>query len=162
MRQLLPSDDEGIFALRSDPAVNIYLDREPTKNREEAQAHITRINDGISGNKWLYWVLCLKDSPELKGTICLWNFSTNRKECELGYELLPLFQGNGIMDEAVKEIIRFGFEELKIDTLYANTHKLNERSSRLLLKNQFHPHPGLKDERNENLMVYFLKNDFFY
>ncbi len=162
LRQLLPSDDQGIFKLRSDPDVNTYLGRELAKSINEARSHIGRINDGVSGGKSLYWVICMKEQQELIGTICLWNFSANQDEAEVGYELLPAFQGMGIMDEALREIIRYAIEDMKLNTILAYTHKLNSKSSRLLTNNKFMAHPVLKDKHDENLVVYFLKNEYFY
>ena len=58
------------------------------------------------------------------GTICFWNESADRKSAELGYELHPEYQGNGYMDEAMKEVIGFAFRS-GFTSLEAYTHKDN-------------------------------------
>jgi len=63
-------------------------------------------------------------------TICLWNFSSKKNVAELGYELDPALQGEGIMSEALKKIIEFGFQEIELKKIEAYTHKNNDNSSK--------------------------------
>lgn len=139
LRQLLETDDEYIFKLRSDERVNKYIDRPKAISIESAQAFIYNINDGIANDKWLYWAICLKGGGNLIGTICLWNFSDDKTEAEIGYELLPEFHGRGIMDEALKSVIEFANKKLQLKKILAFTHKENVSSSKLLQRNNFRP-----------------------
>ena len=50
LRQLLSSDANEIFALRSDPNVNKYLDREQCKSIDDAKTFIQIINENIQKN----------------------------------------------------------------------------------------------------------------
>ena len=56
---------------------------------------------------------------------------------EIGYALNPLFQGKGIMQEAMQAIIQYGFEIMKLHSVEANVNPANEASMRLLEKNGF-------------------------
>lgn len=67
----------------------------------------------------------------------MWNFSKDNKKAEVGYDLNPLFQRKGIMSEALKSILGFGFNNLNLDKIDAFTHKKNESSKKLLEKNGF-------------------------
>jgi len=71
------------------------------------------------------------------GTITLWQFSIEENSAELGYELQPQFQGKGIMQEAVKLIISYAFNNMRFKKLYAWTHRKNTASLKLLEKNNF-------------------------
>jgi len=51
---------------------------------------------------------------------------------EIHYALLPAAWGNGYAAEAVKEIIKFGFEALRLQSIEANTPTKNIRSIKLL------------------------------
>ncbi|MFM9949131.1 MAG: GNAT family N-acetyltransferase; N-acetyltransferase, partial [Saprospiraceae bacterium] len=93
---------------------------------------------------------------DLIGTICLWNFSEDKTQAELGYELKPVFQGLGLMDEAVKSVLVYSFESIGIQTLCAFTHHNNNASRRLLEKNGFEFDPDQKDDGNVNNVVYLL------
>ena len=53
---------------------------------------------------------------------------------ELGYALRPDFWGRGLMTEAARELIRWGFEELGMSTIWCNHYDGNERSHRVIEK----------------------------
>ena len=110
LRQLRSSDDNEIFALRSNEAVNKYLDRKPGKSIDDAKNFIQAINENIQRNDSVYWAITFNDTDKLIGTICLFNFCNDNSKAEIGYELLPDFQGKGIMQEAVSEVIHFAFQ----------------------------------------------------
>jgi len=158
LRQLEETDDTAISALRSDERVNKYLDRPKQTGIEEAKAFIKKINDGIAQGKSFYWAICLHDHPALIGAICLWNFSGDKTTAELGYELHTDFQGQGLMDEAVKKVIQYSFDTVKIKMLEACTHKDNEGSTRLLLKNNFKLDSGKKNKDNADNLIYRLES----
>lgn len=158
LRQLQNSDDIAISSLRSDDSVNKYIDRPKQTSEAEAKAFIKRINEGIKQNKWIYRAICLKDSQELIGTICVWKFSEDKLTAELGYELNPTFQGQGLMNEAVNCIIQFSFETLGIKTLEACVHKGNTKSAQVLVKNNFKLDGNRKDKENKNNLIFILTN----
>ena len=91
----------------------------------------------MNAGQWFYWAICLTETDQLIGTICLWNFSEDRSRAEIGYELLPAFQGKGIMQEAVEAILAFGFEKLSLHGIEAIPTSDNKASIRLLEKNHF-------------------------
>ena len=84
-----------------------------------------------------YWGICLKSSNTLIGTICLWNIEYDNQAIEIGYELNPLFQQMGFMQEAITKVLDFGFSKMKLYLIKAVTHKDNAASIRLLQKNNF-------------------------
>lgn len=118
LRKLVPADAAAVFSLRSDERVNQFLDRPKMHSVEEAEKFIEKINLGIKNREWLYWAIDLKSSPSsLSGTACLWNFNGDRTVAELGYELLPGFHGKGMMHEAIRTLIDFAFDEIKLKTI---------------------------------------------
>ncbi len=157
LRQLEAGDANDIFFLRSDTNVNRYIDRPKAKSAGEATEFINKINNGIKDNKWFYWAVTIKGDSKLIGTICLWNFSEDNKTAEIGYELNPAFQKKGYMNEALREVIAFGFNKLMLDEVDAYTHKDNIKSTRLLIKNHFTPDKERKDKENSNNIIFTLK-----
>lgn len=161
LRQLEDADAIEIFNLRSNDAVNEYLDRPKTQSTEEALQFIHKINKGIEQHEWLYWAITLKaDRSVLIGTVCLWNFSAN-DTAEIGYELQPVHQGKGIMQEAIAAVIDCCFNTIKLRTLKAYTHIQNGPSSKLLEKFNFkiklnrEPQDGSEEEL-KNMIIYTL------
>lgn len=158
LRQLEETDDKAVFSLRSDDRVNRFLERSKPADIEEARSFITKINHAIAKNQSLYWAIGLKEDPAFIGSICLWNYSPDKKTAELGYELSPRQQGKGLMNEALEAVIRFAFDTGGIAVLEAYTHKDNHASSRLLMKQGFTLLQERKDSENENLVIYALSN----
>jgi ribosomal-protein-alanine N-acetyltransferase len=156
LRSLEVSDDQQLFKLRSNKRVNKYIVRPKQKNIKEIRTFINKINDGINNNEWIYWVITLKDNPTLIGDICFWNFSEEKTVAEIGYELDPAFQGNGIMSEALKKIIEFGFQVIELETIEAYTHKNNNNSTKLLQKYNFKQDVERIDKENIDNIIFAL------
>lgn len=159
LRQLNISDSYEIFLLHSDEIVNKYLERNKQSNTTDAEKFIVKINNGINNNKWIYWGINPLNQENLIGTICLWNFSSGYEVAEVGYELIPKYFGQGFMDEALKSVIDYGFDHLKLSRIEAFTHKQNAASMRLLLKNNFQLDYLRKDKNNKNHIIFLLNRE---
>lgn len=157
LRQPTTDDQRDIFALRSDPEVNKYLGRQPSKTIEDAINFINKINDNFEKNSSIYWVITRTNTKEFVGTICLYDFSKENNSCEIGYELLPKFQGQGIMKEATEKIIEYAFQTMQLQKIVAVTHKDNQNSSKLLEKFDFKKSME-PDIENADLNIYTLTN----
>ena len=151
LRQLLESDTEAIFLLRSDRTINRFLDRKPSETIEDALNFI----NNVKKNDLLYWSITQTLKGKLIGTICLFDFSHELNKCEIGYELLTDYQGQGIMQEATQKIIEFAVQKLGLKAIDASTHKDNYRSIKLLQKFDF-VKTDMSDELNPNLIVFRL------
>lgn len=137
LRPLSTDDQQAILALRSDPEINKYLGRQPSKTIEEAIVFINNVTSNFKNNNSIYWVISLKATETCVGTICLFDFSSEKNSCEIGYELMTKFQGQGMMTEAIKEVINYAFQTLKFQKIVAVTHNENQQSTKLLTKFNF-------------------------
>lgn len=150
---------EDILKIRSNAEINKFLKRIPPQTNYEALSFILTIKKRVENNETVFWGISLKNQHKLIGTICLWNFSEDRKTAEVGYELLPDYHRKGIMSEALKAVLNFGFNELYLNEILAFTNKFNENSKSLLLKNNFTLEEGRVDEGfPENLVFSLRKN----
>lgn len=161
LRQLTLEDDKVIFQLRSDNEVNRYIDRPRAKSIEDARQFIEKVNNNATRNEGLVWGIVEKASSKLAGTICFWNISRERATAEIGYELVPGFQGKGIMQEAFGRVIQYGFDIMKVNAVEAIAHKDNASSSKLLNKYHFERDEALErnikeEEGAANLQAYSL------
>lgn len=145
LRQLQSKDAAAIFVYRSDEEQEQYIDRPVVKSVKEVELIITNLNEGIAEKKWLFWGLFWKETNDLIGTICLWNFDKYAQKVELGYELHPSFQGKGYMNEAIASVIEFAFNTLKVRRIAAFTHHQNLASQRVLERHQFIQKASMKE-----------------
>ena len=156
LRKTNESDLESILFLRSDLSVNKYIDRPPAKSLKDAEDFLVKISNGLEEGKNINWTITLNGSDNMVGSICLWNFSEDQKVGEVGYDLKPNFQGKGIMTEAIKRVIDYGFNNLQLKKIEAYTHHSNESSKKLLVQNNFNLVEGKKDEYNSKNLVFEL------
>lgn len=155
LRPLSIDDQQDIFALRSDPKINKFLGRPLCKTNEDAINFINNVNDNIEKSNTYYWAITLIDTKALVGTICLFDFSSENNSCEIGYELMTKFQGQGIMKEAAQVVIDYVFQTLKLKKILAFTHYDNQNSTNLLLKFNFVKSIETNKE-NPNLSIFTL------
>ncbi len=155
LRKVVPSDVDRVYYLRSDKEINKYIKRAP-QTREMAIAHIQLLDDNLKTDKAIAWGITTKESDVLIGSICLWNFSEDKKTAEVGYDLDPEFQGKGIMSEALKAVLDFAFNQRGFKTVEAYTDYRNIPSKKLLKLHGFIPRKGVKDPDNQNNEVYYL------
>ena len=154
LRKLSKNDSAEILRLRSDPEVNKFLDRKPSKTVQDALNFINSIIENESGELF-YWAIIKTGEDKLIGTICLFDFLDDVKKCEIGYELLTEYHGQGIMIEAAKKVIEYATKTLELKTIEALTHKENQSSTKLLRKLNFKKLDDVVED-NPNLILFRL------
>ena len=134
LREIQTADAPLIHTLRSDDATNALIDRVKSKGVDDALRFIDLIKNNVGRHESVYWIICFKNTSELIGTICYYNYNLPADTAEVGYELLAGFRGRGIMNEVLPRVIRFGFEEMKLKTITAFPSEQNISSVKLLQK----------------------------
>lgn len=157
LRSIDESHVEDILKIRSNEVVNQFVKRISPKTNYDALDFILTIKKRVKNRETFYWGISLKDQTDLIGTICLYRFSEDRTEAEVGYELLPAYHRKGIMSETLTAVLNFGFNELYLNEILAFTNKFNENSKSLLLKHQFTLEEGRVDEGFPDNLVFSLK-----
>lgn len=155
LRQLVSNDAPVIFTLRSNSEINKYLDRQLSKTIEDATNFINAVNENIAKNNGLYWGITLSDKNILVGTICLFSFNDAAYTCEIGYELLTNYQGQGIMQEAAQKVIDYAFNTINVKKIAAFLHRDNQASVKLLQQLSFSK-SNEADKGNPDLVCYDL------
>jgi ribosomal-protein-alanine N-acetyltransferase len=132
LRELLPTDEEGMFELDSNPKVHIYLGNNPVKSIEESREMIANIRQQYLENGIGRWAVILKETGEFIGWSGLkLEKNVNGKEAfyDLGYRFMQKHWGKGYAFETAKAFIDFGFSDLKLPEInaYADFDNLNSR-----------------------------------
>ena len=145
LRKVDSNDIKEIFALRSNPETMKYIPRPLVKTDEEALEHINMIDSKIDSNEGINWAITLKDNSKLIGVIGHYRIKPENYRAELGYMLLPEYHGKGIVSEAVKEAVKYGFQVMKLNSLEAIIDPENYASAKVLEKNGFVKEAHLKE-----------------
>jgi [ribosomal protein S5]-alanine N-acetyltransferase len=83
-------------------------------------------------------IFAIEVNGEVVGSIGLFPLSDiRRNNAEIGYWLAEPFWGKGIMTEAVKQMVEYGFKTFNINRIYAGTFGRNTGSQRVLEKAGF-------------------------
>lgn len=126
-----------IFEIMSNDEVTKYYGMDSLQSREEASNIIQSFQNSYESKRGIRWGIVLKGTGELVGTAGLNNLNVPGKKAEIGYELDPLYWKQGITTEAVKEVLRYSFEELQLFRIGAVTFPQNEVSMQLLKRLSF-------------------------
>lgn len=136
LRQLRHEDLNDFFLLKSDPRLLEGYNAN-AKTYEEALRKLGDLMGDVAGNESITWAITLEDDKKLIGTICLWNISEESAKAEVGYELMFEWQGKGIMQEALKAVIDYGFKVMGLQIIEAVLYPNNYRSVKLLERSNF-------------------------
>ena len=160
LRKIDESDSDVILYLRSDADINKYIERPEhrmTKTIAQAVDHIEKMNTLLENNQAIAWGITGNNTSKIIGTICLWNFSEDMKTAEVGYDLNPTFQKKGMMSEALKAVLQFGFTTLGFERIEAFTHFENEASKKLLAHNGLQLAVSRKDDGNLANVIFEIR-----
>jgi [ribosomal protein S5]-alanine N-acetyltransferase len=156
LRRMNYNDINDLFEMRKDSQMNEYIDTKLEENTHETKAYIDKMNKGVDDNKWIIWAIEHKESKKVIGSICIWNINIEQENGELGYGIIPGYQGKGLMKEALLSVIDYGFNVMKLKALDAYTEQYNVKSINLLEKCNFNEINKVDDEGYFNNRVYHM------
>jgi [ribosomal protein S5]-alanine N-acetyltransferase len=137
LRQLDNNDVDEILALRGNPEIMKYIPRTLAKSKEDALEHITMINEKIENNTGINWGITIKGNPKIIGIIGHYRIQPENHRAEIGYMSFPEYNGKGIITEAIKVVVEYGFEQMNLHSIEAVIDPQNIASERVLQKNGF-------------------------
>ena len=148
------NDANDLFEIRSDPRMCEHTDTKLDGTIDETKAYIDKMNKGIDDNKWIIWVIEHKKSKRVIGSISIWNINEAGNSGELGYGIIPNYQGLGLMRESLISVVKFGFKVMNLKDLHAYTEDTNVNSIKLLESYSFIEINRVDDEGYFNKKVY--------
>jgi ribosomal-protein-alanine N-acetyltransferase len=165
LRRVVVEDVEEILALRSNKELMQYIPRPLFQTNEEALAHIMMIDEKIDANESINWAITLKGDPKLIGIIGHYRIKPEHFRSEIGYMLLPEYQGKGVITEAIKATLNYGFEIMKLHSVEAIIDPKNFASERVLQKTSFVREAHLKenefyDGKFLDTVIYSILNQY--
>ena len=146
LKNISAKDSEFILAMFSNDEVNRFLfDAEPLKDIQEADELIDfYTQEEPRGHH--RWVLVRKDDGVKVGTCGFHCWDKEAGCCDVGYDLLPDFWGQGYMLEAMRTIIEFVRSDMVLNYIDACIYIDNEKSVSLAEKCGFTFEGRMKDE----------------
>lgn len=137
LREITTADAHEVLELRGNPQTMKYIPRPLAKDHEDALAHIAMITEKINDNTGINWAITLKGNPKMLGIIGHYRIQPENYRAEIGYMILPEYQGKGITSEAIKLVTAYGFDEMQLHSIEAVIDPENTASEKVLLKNGY-------------------------
>jgi [ribosomal protein S5]-alanine N-acetyltransferase len=136
-RQLQASDAKDVLLLRSNALQMQYIPRPLLQNITQAQEMILMMNEKINQNTDINWAVCEKHTQRFIGFMGFYKTQAEHHTSEMGYMVLPQFEGLGYVTEAVSTLLNFAFNLIGFHSIEAIIDPNNKASERVLLKNNF-------------------------
>ena len=166
LRQITKDDAEDIFKYLSDETVMKYYGLEPFKSIDEAWEEIAWYQSTFDENSGIRWGITLKGHGKVIGSCGFLNKVPRHFRSDIGFELSQDFWGQGIANEALEAVIKYGFEQLNLQRIQALIEPPNNSSQKLVERNGFIKEGLLRNyeftcgEFNDLFMYSLIKQDF--
>ena len=137
LRRWEESDAENLYEYAKDPDIGPIAGWPAHQSIDESRDVIRNVLNGKEA-----YAVCLKTDRKAIGAVELklnghTDMTDRDDECELGYWLGKPFWGQGIMPEAVKEILRHAFEDIGMTKVWVGYYEGNTKSKRVQEKSGF-------------------------
>ncbi|MEM7332742.1 MAG: bifunctional GNAT family N-acetyltransferase/class I SAM-dependent methyltransferase [Chloroflexota bacterium] len=133
LRELRLDDGPDVFVFQSDPYVQRFNDV-PLKKLEDVYPYISELLVDHFSQKFLIWAVTLRGKDKVFGTVGLGAWNKHHRRAEVGYALAQSHWRQGYGSEAVTAVLKFGYEQLNLNRIYARTIADNFESVGLLEK----------------------------
>ena len=138
LREILPTDVDGMFELDSDSEVHRYLGNKPVTDKKQIVEVINFIRQQYIDNGIGRWAIIDKKTNDFIGWTGLkfvTDLTNNHKNYyDLGYRLRKKYWGQGIATETAFASLNYAFDKLKLNEVYAIADCENDGSNKILNK----------------------------
>ena len=140
LRKFEMSDVEDLYEYASDKRIDKFVPWSAHANKQETIDYITlkiqKYNEGALSS----WAIVYKEENKVIGSIDFGKWDIKSNCAAIGYVVNCNYWNRGIATEALREVIKFGFENMELHRIQMEHVKENIASEKVILKN------GLKYE----------------
>ena len=134
LRKLSMRDAGDVFAYASNPDVAEHVTWDYHRNLSDSMHYLRFITQQYHDGVPSPWGIIHKELGTLIGTIGYHVWSLPNSFGEVGYALSQDFWNKGYTIEAFNEVIRFGFETMKLNRVEATCKLANSASEKVMQK----------------------------
>ena len=140
LRRPLRKDAKDIFRYASDDQVARFVLWEPHRSLAETRLFVRELRRRLRSGYPSSWVVTLRGTGEVIGTIGFVWYSTENRSAELGYSFARQYWNRGYATQSLKAVIDIVFRSLPLNRLEAQHDVRNPASGRVMQKS------GLRQE----------------
>jgi [ribosomal protein S5]-alanine N-acetyltransferase len=132
LRPIAVTDAEEVFKYGSDPEVTKYMIFPTHTTLADSIAWLETVPDSFAKRERITFAIMRKADGKFIGSSGFHDISPKHHRLMMGYVLNRKNWGNGYMTEAVREMIRFVFDEMGMHSIAATCDFDNIRSARVM------------------------------
>lgn len=134
LRGFIDNDIDDIFEYASIPEVTEFLPWETHKSIDDTKDFLKVSKEMFEKKDNIDFAIHLKSDNKVIGGISIRKWNNKNRCADIGYVLSPKYWNKGIITEAIKRIIKFGFDQLNANRIEAHCDENNIGSYRAMEK----------------------------
>ena len=134
LRRLCMEDAGDIFAYASDPPITRFVFWEPHRTLDDTRQYLQRTLRGYADGNPPAWGIQHLGDGAIIGSCAFHEVSAMHARGEIGYALARKYWGQGLITEAVRAMIDYGFNTLGLNRIEARCDIENAASARVMEK----------------------------
>ena len=160
LRPFAPVDVDALHRLWTDPDVRRYLWDDIVIARERAAGEVQDSIVSFRDNGFGMWVVMLSGATEVAGFAGFRRFGPSKACKELMYGMAPQHWSRGYATEIAQALLRFGFEVLGAERIWARTDPPNAASIRVMEKAGM-TYAGRERDGDLDVVTYVMERSAF-
>ena len=134
LRKMTLDDAQDMFEYGADPEVTKYTLWDNHKSIEDSREFLKMAIRKYENNEVSEWGVVYKENNKFIGTCGYGWWRPVHNRAEIGYAISRKYWGKGLTTEAVKEVIKFGFDKMQLNRIEGTCFVGNIASQRVLEK----------------------------
>ena len=134
LRPMRVSDTADMFAYAHDPGVTQYLLWRPHPDPAYTRSYLEYVAGRYRIGTCYEWAVVCREDGHMIGTCGFANVDCAHNTGEIGYVINPAYRGRGFATEAVRRVLRFGFDVMGLHRAEARYILGNDASRRVMEK----------------------------
>ncbi len=134
LRRMTMADAVDIFAYSRDPEVSRHVLWEAHRTVNDSKQYLRYVLRQYRSGDPSSWGIELAETGHLIGTIGFMWWNREYRSAEVGYSLSRVYWNQGLMTEALREVMRFGFDEMNLNRIEAQHEITNPASGKVMEK----------------------------
>lgn len=134
LRKVVMGDAPDLYAYGSDPEVAKHVLWEAYRSESEARMYVRYLQRQYRADQPSSWGIVHKQDDRVVGTIGFMWWNHDHHSAEVGYSLSRAYWNQGLMSEALREVLHYGFDTMGLHRIEAQHEWDNPASGRVMEK----------------------------
>ncbi len=168
LRQYNQEDLQPLQDILRDTEVMKYSGLDVNDFMKNAKAELEWFKQLNNSNNGIRWIITFKNDNTYLGDLGFMDIDQGNNRSEISYKLSRKQWNKGLITEALRAVISYGFNELGLNRITAQVHNCNGASQRVLMKLGFlmegtmREHEYIYGNYADVLIFGLLKKDYLY